>query len=164
MSQSVCSKMLLCDSAVCFVQGIIYGPTFVVVGLPLNMAALWLLLFGIRRWTESTVYLNSLIINDSLLIFSLPFKKYTYEHIMWLRWSTSWPNNRTEEPGIIDPLRDFVHISTCVRSVNCLMDGVCYYLIQKELTARQERRRLSTTGNIVGRPGEMNQLQPMGNV
>lgn len=333
MSQSVCSKMPLCDSAVCFIQWIIYVPTFV-VGLPLNMAALWLLLFRIRRWTESTVYLNSLIINDSLLIFSLPFKMYAYEHTwglsmgfctfleslvfvniyssivlivcisgdryvslrfplqakrlrspysatflclaVWVTvftltkpvyelhnnknnatrlpnnniketrmcfqsfssetWKKKWilivmetvftvsmvamlffsvcviqilkdmrrrnprdeklrnnkslkivlsnlvafllffipyhvaalvyflAKNRTEEPGIIGPLRDFVHISTCVSSINCLMDGVCYYLILKELTASQERRRLSARGNMVGRPGEINQLQPMGNV
>ncbi|XP_041743127.1 lysophosphatidic acid receptor 6-like [Coregonus clupeaformis] len=326
--------MPLCDSAVCFIQWIIYVPTFV-MGLPLNMAALWLLLFRIRRWTESMVYLSSLIINDSLLIFSLPFKMYAYEHTwglsmgfctfleclvfvniygsivlivcisgdryvslrfplrakrlrsphsaallclaIWVTvfalttpiyelhnnknknnnnatrlhsketercfqsfssetWKRKWiiivmetvftvsmvtmlffsvsviqilkdmrrrnprdeklrnnkslkivlsnlvafllcfipyhvaapvyflAKNRTEEPGIIDPLRDFVHISTCVSSVNCLMDGVCYYLILKELSAGQERRRLSTRGNMVGRPGENNQLQPLGNV
>uniref|UniRef100_A0A4W5PKP5 G protein-coupled receptor 55a n=1 Tax=Hucho hucho TaxID=62062 RepID=A0A4W5PKP5_9TELE len=307
MSQSVCSKMSLCDSAVCFIQWIIYVPTFV-VGLPLNMAALWLLLFRIRRWTESTVYLSSLIINDSLLIFSLPFKMYAYEHTgslvfvniygsiilivcisgdryvslpfplrakclrspysaallclaVWVTvftlttpvyelhnnniketrmcfqsfssetWKKKWiiivmetvftvsmvamlffsvcviqilkdmrrrnprdeklrnnkslkivlsnlvafllffipyhvaalvyflAKNHTEEQGIIDPLRDFAHISTCVSSVNCLTDGVCYYLIMKELTAGQERRRLSTRENTMGRPREINQLQ-----
>lgn len=51
----------------------------VVFGLPLNLAALWLLLFRVRRLSESTVYLINLIINDSLLILSLPFKIHAYK-------------------------------------------------------------------------------------
>ncbi|XP_067307712.1 G-protein coupled receptor 55a [Pseudorasbora parva] len=66
-----------CDS-VCWVQWCVYVP-ILVVGLPLNLAALWLLLFRVRRWSESTVYLINLIINDGLLMLSLPFKIHAYK-------------------------------------------------------------------------------------
>ncbi|XP_029537267.2 lysophosphatidic acid receptor 6-like [Oncorhynchus nerka] len=323
--------MVQCDSKVCYIQWIVYVPTFM-VGLPLNLAALWLLLFRMRRWTESTVYLSSLIINDSLLIFSLPFKMYAYEHnwglsmgfctfleslvfvniygsiilivcisgdryvylrfpingkrlhsprkaalvclAVWVMvfafttpvyelhnknnndtrmhkgnetkcfqkfssetWKKKWiiiaietvfsistvamvffsvrvmqilsgmrrlnplddklrnnksvkivlsnlvafllcfipyhvaavvyflAKNRTEDPNVINPLRDFVHISMCLGSINCLTDGVCYYFILKEnlLTASKERRRMSTRGNAVARLREINQ-HPMDNI
>ncbi|XP_041732752.1 lysophosphatidic acid receptor 6-like [Coregonus clupeaformis] len=321
--------MALCERDVCYIQWIVYVPTFL-VGFPLNLAALWLLLFRIRRWTESTVYLSSLIINNSLLIFSLPFKMYAYGRTwglsmgfctfleslvfvniygsiilivcisgdryvslrfpfngkrlrsprkaamvclaVWVTvfaftmpvyelhnknttslhngnetrcfekfsretWEKKWiivtmetvftistitmvffsvcvmqilsnmrrrypldeklrdnksvkivlsnlvafllcfipyhvaavvyflAKNRTEDPGVINPLRDFVHISTCLSSVNCLTDGVCYYLILKEnlLTASQERRRMSIRGNMVAKPREINQ-RPMDNI
>lgn len=62
----------------CWVQWCVYVP-ILVVGLPLNLAALWLLLFRVRRLSESTVYLINLIINDSLLILSLPFKIHAYK-------------------------------------------------------------------------------------
>ncbi|XP_010900608.2 G-protein coupled receptor 55a [Esox lucius] len=65
------------------IQWIIYIPTLV-VGFPLNLAALYLLLFRICRWTESTVYLTSLIVNDILLLFSLPFKMYAYQNLWGL--------------------------------------------------------------------------------
>ncbi|XP_035613936.1 G-protein coupled receptor 55a [Oncorhynchus keta] len=315
--------MPLCERDVCYIQWIVYVPTFV-VGLPLNLATLWLLLFRIRRWTESTVYLSSLIINDILLIFSLPFKIYAFGRTwglsmgfctfleslvfvniygsivlivcisgdryvslrfpfngkrlhsprkaalvclaVWVTvfafttpvyelhnknttslhnnnetrcfegfsretWGKKWiivametvftistvtmlffsvrvmqilsdirrrnpldkkvrdnksvkivlsnlvafmlcfipyhvaavvyflAKNGTENPDVINPLRDFVHISTCLGSVNCLTDGVCYYFILKEnlLTASQERRRMSTRGNNVAKPGEIDQ-------
>lgn len=61
------------------VQMIVYTPT-ILLGLPLNLAALWLVLFRIRKWTVSTVYLSNLVINDSLLILSLPFKLYAYDN------------------------------------------------------------------------------------
>ncbi|XP_046892149.1 G-protein coupled receptor 55a isoform X2 [Hypomesus transpacificus] len=303
------SGMTYCNSSVCYIQWVVYVPTLV-VGLPLNLAALWLLLFRIQRWTESTLYLTSLVINDSLLIFSLPFKMYAYNHLwalgtgfctfleslvfvniygsiilivcisadryislqfpfeskhlrsprkaalvsllLWVlvfsatapvydlhskdgnaycfqgfsdeTWNKLWiivlmeavfsactgamvffsvrvmqilRNLRRRNPldqklrnnksvkvvltnlvafllcfipyhvmaliyflakrgqagkDIITPLRDMVHISACVSSVNCLTDGMCYYLILKEnlLSARLERRRLSTRGNVEG--------------
>ncbi|XDV31878.1 hypothetical protein PO909_002813, partial [Leuciscus waleckii] len=63
---------------VCWVQWCVYVP-ILVVGLPLNLAALWLLLFRVRRLSESTVYLINLIINDGLLLLSLPFKIHAYK-------------------------------------------------------------------------------------
>ncbi|KAA0701776.1 G-protein coupled receptor 55 [Triplophysa tibetana] len=66
----------VCDR-VCWVQWCVYVP-ILVAGFPLNLAALWQLLFHVRRWNESTVYLANLMINDSLLMFSLPFKMHAY--------------------------------------------------------------------------------------
>ncbi|XP_030633845.1 G-protein coupled receptor 55a [Chanos chanos] len=68
---------MACDSIVCLVQWIVFVPTLI-AGLPLNLAALWLLLFRVRRRSESTVYLLSLVLNDCLLLFSLPFKMHAY--------------------------------------------------------------------------------------
>ncbi|XP_015216510.1 G-protein coupled receptor 55a isoform X2 [Lepisosteus oculatus] len=66
-------------SLVCWIQWIVYIPTFV-VGLVFNLSALWILLFKIRKCTESTVYLANLILNDSFLLFSLPFKIHSYKY------------------------------------------------------------------------------------
>ncbi|XP_036391893.1 G-protein coupled receptor 55a [Megalops cyprinoides] len=296
--------MDLCD-AVCWVQRIIYIPT-TAVGLPLNLAALWMLFFRIRRYTESTVFLTNLVLSDILLIFSLPFKIYAYnrrwglgrnfcsfleslvyvnmygsilfivcisvdryialrfpfkgkklrsprkstviclaiwilifatnhtvytlhDHGEWcfqnfsnttwnkvgivvsmeITFSVSttiiifcsinvllilrglrkqnphdeklrnnqsvkivisnlivflvcfipyhiaaliyfWAKNSMVEPKDISPLRQFVHISACVSSVNCLFDGIGYYFILKEnwLAAKQERKQLSVRQQI----------------
>ncbi|XP_016409879.1 G-protein coupled receptor 55a [Sinocyclocheilus rhinocerous] len=67
---------------VCWVQSCVYVP-ILVFGFPLILAALWQLLFRVRRWSESTVYLSNLIINDSLLMLSLPFKIHAYRK----RWT-----------------------------------------------------------------------------
>ncbi|XP_017542831.1 G-protein coupled receptor 55a [Pygocentrus nattereri] len=68
-------SMSSCDW-VCLMQLLVYVPVLV-LGIPLNLAALWKLL-SIRRWRESTVYLLNLIINDTLLLLSLPFKIHAY--------------------------------------------------------------------------------------
>ncbi|XP_043114572.1 G-protein coupled receptor 55a [Puntigrus tetrazona] len=70
------STSYTCDW-VCWVQRCVYVPVLV-FGFPLILAALWQLLFRIRHWSESTVYLSNLIINDSLLMLSLPFKIHAY--------------------------------------------------------------------------------------
>ncbi|TRY93337.1 hypothetical protein DNTS_007721 [Danionella cerebrum] len=62
---------------VCWVQRCVYVP-ILIFGLPLILAALWQLLFRVQRWSESTIYLLNLIINDSLLMLSLPFKIHAY--------------------------------------------------------------------------------------
>ncbi|KAL4647132.1 G-protein coupled receptor 55-like isoform X1 [Arapaima gigas] len=74
------SRMILCKNAVCWTQYATYIPT-VIVALPLNAIALWMLFFKIRRVTESTVYLSNLVVNDCFLIFSLPFKMYAYNRV-----------------------------------------------------------------------------------
>lgn len=56
----------------------IYIPTCI-TAFPLNLAALWILFFKIRRFTESMVYLANLAVNNCLLLFSLPFKIYAYK-------------------------------------------------------------------------------------
>ncbi|XP_018604086.1 G-protein coupled receptor 55a isoform X2 [Scleropages formosus] len=234
--------------AVRWVQYATYLPT-IIVSLPLNLAALWMLFFKIRRFTESTVYLTNLVINDCLLLFSLPFKIYAYdtewnlsstfcsflESLVYVNiygsiglivcismdryvalkypfqmtrlrsprkaaviclfiWITIFGvvlilqkmrrrnpldkklrNNKSVKivlsnlitflvcfipyhvaallyflakkqviTGFNGRLRDFVHISSCLSSVNCLFDGVCYYFILKEneQSVKQERWHL----------------------
>uniref|UniRef100_A0A8C8RI31 G-protein coupled receptors family 1 profile domain-containing protein n=1 Tax=Pelusios castaneus TaxID=367368 RepID=A0A8C8RI31_9SAUR len=55
----------------------VYIPTFV-LGLLFNVMALWFAFCKIRKLTESTIYLVSLIILDTLLLFTLPFKIIFY--------------------------------------------------------------------------------------
>ncbi|XP_041125708.1 lysophosphatidic acid receptor 6-like [Polyodon spathula] len=58
-------------------QVIVRIPTFS-LGLLFNLSALWILLFKIRKWTEITTYMGSLIFSDCLLLFSLTFKMSAY--------------------------------------------------------------------------------------
>nr|XP_014353756.1 PREDICTED: lysophosphatidic acid receptor 6-like [Latimeria chalumnae] len=67
-------------------QFILYIPTFV-LGLVFNTLALWLLLCKIRKWSETTTYMTNLIIFNSFLLFSLPFKILGYKVA---RWTFGW--------------------------------------------------------------------------
>ncbi|MEE6500683.1 hypothetical protein FKM82_003885 [Ascaphus truei] len=58
-------------------QMVVYIPTFI-LGLFFNVMALWMLLFKIKKWMESTTYVAALIIFDSFLLFTLPFKMRAY--------------------------------------------------------------------------------------
>lgn len=66
-----------CRDWVHCVQFVFYIPVLV-AGFPLNMAALWQLFFRVRQWSESTIYLLNLVINDCLLLLALPFKIMAY--------------------------------------------------------------------------------------
>ncbi|KAM3932736.1 G-protein coupled receptor 55-like [Leptodactylus fuscus] len=59
-------------------QVIIYIPTFI-FGLTFNMIALWMLFFRVKKWMETTTYMTTLIVFDSLLLVSLPFKIKAYK-------------------------------------------------------------------------------------
>ncbi|XP_078058455.1 lysophosphatidic acid receptor 4-like [Mustelus asterias] len=54
-----------------------------VLGLVLNVAALWSLCLKFKKWTVSAIYTSNLIISDILLLFSLPFKTYAYQTEQW---------------------------------------------------------------------------------
>ncbi|NXC28209.1 LPAR6 protein, partial [Campylorhamphus procurvoides] len=58
-------------------QLIMYTPTFS-LGLLFNAMALWFLFFKVKKLSESTVYMISLIFLDTLLLFTLPFKIISY--------------------------------------------------------------------------------------
>ncbi|NXL95295.1 GPR55 protein, partial [Alectura lathami] len=58
-------------------QLITYTPTFV-LGLLFNVMALSFLFFQAKRLSESTVYMIALILLDTLLLFTLPFKIISY--------------------------------------------------------------------------------------
>nr|XP_033813730.1 G-protein coupled receptor 55-like isoform X2 [Geotrypetes seraphini]XP_033813731.1 G-protein coupled receptor 55-like isoform X2 [Geotrypetes seraphini] len=64
-------------------QIIVYIPTFI-LGLLFNIMALWMVFVKIKKWMESTTYVVTLIIVDTLLLFTLPFKMYAYN------WRDNW--------------------------------------------------------------------------
>ncbi|NXP52457.1 GPR35 protein, partial [Heliornis fulica] len=57
---------------VLLLQYIIYIP-LLVLGIPLNIIALWVFCCKLKTWTETRVYMINLMIADSFLLFSLPF-------------------------------------------------------------------------------------------
>ncbi|XP_039611470.1 lysophosphatidic acid receptor 6-like [Polypterus senegalus] len=63
-------------------QIVVYTPTFI-FGFILNICAIWILLTKIKKWTTLTIYLVNLILNDCLLLFTLPFKIHAYKVGMW---------------------------------------------------------------------------------
>ncbi|KAG8445452.1 hypothetical protein GDO86_010291 [Hymenochirus boettgeri] len=65
-------------------QMTIYIPTFI-FGLLFNLLALWMIFFRIRKWTEATTYVTTLIMFDSLLLLTLPFKMRAYK--MGTEWN-----------------------------------------------------------------------------
>ncbi|XP_034468333.1 G-protein coupled receptor 55 [Hippoglossus hippoglossus] len=65
-----------------YVEMAIYIPIFI-FGLILNVAALLVFCFFLRKWTEPVIYMTSLALMDLLLLFPLPFKMHATHH-MWL--------------------------------------------------------------------------------
>ncbi|XP_059506851.1 G-protein coupled receptor 55-like [Stegostoma tigrinum] len=51
----------------------VHIPTFI-LGLIINVAALWILCTRLKKLIESTIYMINLIFSDIFLLFSLPFK------------------------------------------------------------------------------------------
>ncbi|XP_038671341.1 G-protein coupled receptor 55-like [Scyliorhinus canicula] len=56
-------------------QYVVHIPTFI-LGLIINLAALWLLCNRLKKWMESTIYMTNLIVCDMFLLFSLPLRIY----------------------------------------------------------------------------------------
>ncbi|NXT00452.1 GPR35 protein, partial [Jacana jacana] len=56
-------------------QLIVYIP-MLVLGIPLNITALWVFCCKIKSWTETRVYMINLIVADSFLLLALPFVIY----------------------------------------------------------------------------------------
>ncbi|XP_034743860.1 G-protein coupled receptor 55 [Etheostoma cragini] len=69
------------DNLMKYLELAIYLPIFL-IGLILNVAALLVFCFFLRKWTESTIYMTSLALMDLLLLFPLPFKMHANTH----RW------------------------------------------------------------------------------
>lgn len=93
----------------CWVQWFVYVP-ILVAGFPLNLAALWQLLFHVRRYSESTVYLANLMINDSLLMFSLPFKIHAYQR----PWTLARPFCSWLESLVYVNIYGSIMLSVCI--------------------------------------------------
>ncbi|XP_059804092.1 G-protein coupled receptor 55-like [Hypanus sabinus] len=65
-------------------QFVVHIPTFI-LGLVVNSAALGIICFRLKNWTENVIYMTNLIFSDILLLFSLPFKMHAYQ--TGERWS-----------------------------------------------------------------------------
>lgn len=48
------------------------------VGLALNVTALYVIVFRIKRWKPATIYMFNLTLCDTLYVFTLPFLVYYY--------------------------------------------------------------------------------------
>lgn len=64
------------------VQLVVYIPTFI-LGVIFNAMALWFAFCKIRKATETMIYVVSLIILDTWLLFTLPFKIISYHQQTW---------------------------------------------------------------------------------
>uniref|UniRef100_H3A895 G-protein coupled receptors family 1 profile domain-containing protein n=1 Tax=Latimeria chalumnae TaxID=7897 RepID=H3A895_LATCH len=71
------------EGTVKLVQFILYIPIFS-LGLIFNALAIWILIFKIRKWSETTTYMANLITCNSLLLFCLPFKIAAFKQNPWL--------------------------------------------------------------------------------
>ncbi|KAH1165265.1 G-protein coupled receptor 55-like [Mauremys mutica] len=67
------------DTIMKYLQLVIYIPTFI-LGLILNLLALWVFCCFWKKWTESSIYMINLALMDLLVLFSLPFKMYYSIH------------------------------------------------------------------------------------
>nr|XP_033813968.1 G-protein coupled receptor 55-like [Geotrypetes seraphini] len=61
------------DNLMKYFHLVIYIPTFI-CGLILNVLALWVFCYSLRKWTESSIYMMNLAVADLLLLLSFPFK------------------------------------------------------------------------------------------
>ncbi|NXH13950.1 GPR35 protein, partial [Bucco capensis] len=87
------------------VQLCIYIPVLL-LGIFLNMLALWVFCFKLNRWTETRVYMVNLAVADCLLLFTLPFKTLSQLHQLKVsRWclvlESGYFINRLMSIGII---------------------------------------------------------------
>ncbi|XP_066565352.1 G-protein coupled receptor 55a isoform X2 [Amia ocellicauda] len=81
------------------------------------------------------------IILTNLISFLVCFIPY---HIAVPMYFMKKKQNMNSDP-LIDSLRNFIHISICLTSINCLFDGICYYFIIKEITISARQTATETT-------------------
>lgn len=77
MNLSSCS--ITADESFPLVQLCVYIPVLL-LGLLLNMLALWVFCWKLGKWTETRVYMVNLAVADCLLLLTLPFKTLSHFH------------------------------------------------------------------------------------
>ncbi|NWV11574.1 GPR35 protein, partial [Ptilonorhynchus violaceus] len=87
------------------VQLCVYVPVLV-LGIVLNVLALWVFCCKLGKWTETTVYMVNLAVADCLLLFTLPFKTLSqFQHMKTDGWCLALEGgyfiNRIMSIGII---------------------------------------------------------------
>ncbi|XP_007669915.1 G-protein coupled receptor 35-like [Ornithorhynchus anatinus] len=98
-----------------YFQYAVYPPTLA-LGLIFNMLALWIACCKIRKWTESRIYILTLITLDTLLLFTLPFKIKAFHD-----WKTSLKFCKVLESMYFVNMYGSIIISTCI----CLDRFIC---------------------------------------
>nr|XP_033815432.1 G-protein coupled receptor 35-like isoform X2 [Geotrypetes seraphini] len=72
------SSSIKLDEAYQIFKLIIYIPLFL-FGIICNSVAFWVFCCKLKTWTETRVYMTNLIISDCCLLFTLPFRIYSYK-------------------------------------------------------------------------------------
>ncbi|XP_070701918.1 G-protein coupled receptor 55 [Pempheris klunzingeri] len=98
------------DHLMTYLELVIYVPIFV-IGLILNVAALFVFCIILRKWTESTIYMTSLALMDMLLLFPLPFKMHATNHL--------WPATFQPLCSVLESLY-FVGIYGSIYIIMCI--------------------------------------------
>ncbi|KAF1383844.1 hypothetical protein PFLUV_G00136070 [Perca fluviatilis] len=128
------------DNLMRYLELAIYLPIFL-IGLILNVAALLVFCFFLRKWTESTIYMTSLALMDLLLLFPLPFKMHASYH--------SWPANLQPLCSVLESLY-FVGIYGSIYTIMCIaVDrwvAICHPFKAKQL--RSPKAALGTCTGV----------------
>ncbi|NXB08464.1 GPR35 protein, partial [Cnemophilus loriae] len=84
MNRSICN--ITAHEIFSLVQLCIYVPVLV-LGIVLNVLALWEFCCKLGKWTETRVYMVNLAVADCLLLFTLPFKIFSqFQHLKVDGW------------------------------------------------------------------------------
>ncbi|XP_008292739.1 G-protein coupled receptor 55 [Stegastes partitus] len=122
------------DHLMRYLELVIYMPIFL-LGLLLNVAALLVFCFFLRKWTESTIYMTSLALMDLLLLFPLPFKMHATNHL--------WPVELQTLCSVLESLY-FVGIYGSIYTIMCIaVDrwvAICHPFKAKQLRSPKAAR------------------------
>ncbi|XP_074544435.1 G-protein coupled receptor 55 [Halichoeres trimaculatus] len=118
---------------------VFYIPIFV-IGLILNVIALFVFCGVLRKWTESTIYMTSLALMDLLLLLPLPFKMHSTNH--------RWRANLQPLCSVLEVLY-FVGIYGSVYTIMCIAVDR-WVAICHPFKAKQLRSPKTALGTCVG--------------
>ncbi|XP_046731902.1 G-protein coupled receptor 55 isoform X2 [Silurus meridionalis] len=113
---------------------VIYVPIFL-LGIVLNVSALWVFCFVFKKWTESTIYMINLAIMDVLLLLQLPFKMHATNN--------KWLANKKHLCSFLESLYFMamygsIYIIMCI-SVDRYL-GICHPFYAKSLRSKKSAR------------------------
>ncbi len=127
------------DDLMKYLELVFYIPIFI-VGLIFNVAALIVFCFVLRKWTESTIYMTSLVLMDLLLLLPLPFKMHATNN--------QWPANLQPFCSFLETLY-FVGIYGSIYTIMCIAVDR-YVAICHPYEARRLRSPQKALGSCLG--------------